>query len=98
LRGVREEQFKETPVPTSPGRPRRLPRWCGALTRRSPRERLAGTLAAVAEGVDAGAHMLRIHDVRDVADFLAVRGVLRGERAVPDELVLARELRHERPG
>jgi len=31
-------------------------------------------------------------------DFLAVRGVLRGERAVPDELVLACELRHERPG
>lgn len=70
----------------------------GALTCRSPSERLAGTLAAVAEGVDAGAHMLRVHDVRDVADFLAVRGVLRGERAVPDELVLARELRHERPG
>jgi dihydropteroate synthase len=70
----------------------------GALTGRSPRERLAGTLAAVAEGVDAGAHMLRVHDVREVADFLAVRGVLRGERAVPEELLLARELRHERPG
>jgi dihydropteroate synthase len=70
----------------------------GALTGRSPRERLAGTLAAVAEGVDAGAHMLRVHDVRDVADFLAVRGMLRGERAVPDELVLACELRHERSG
>ena len=86
------------PGPDSPGRPRRQPRWCGALTGRSPRERLAGTLAAVAEGVDAGAHVLRVHDVRDVADFLAVRGVLRGERAVPDELVLARELRHERSG
>ena len=70
----------------------------GAVTGRSPRERLAGTLAAVAEGVDAGAHMLRVHDVRDVADFLAVRGMLRGERAVPDELVLACELRHERSG
>jgi dihydropteroate synthase len=70
----------------------------GALTGRSPRERLAGTLAAVAEGVDAGAHMLRVHDVREVADFLAVRGVLRGERAVPEELLLARELRHERRG
>jgi hypothetical protein len=42
--------------------------------------------------------MLRVHDVREVADFLAVRGVLRGERAVPEELLLARELRHERPG
>jgi dihydropteroate synthase len=68
----------------------------GAVTGRSPRERLAGTLAAVAEGVDAGAHMLRVHDVRDVADFLAMRGVLRGERAMPEDLLLARELRHER--
>jgi hypothetical protein len=42
--------------------------------------------------------MLRLHDVREVADFLAVRGVLRGERVVPDELVLACELRHERSG
>ncbi len=68
----------------------------GALTGRSPRERLAGTLAAVAEGVDAGAHVLRVHDVRDVADFLAVRGVLRGQREVDEGLLLARELRHER--
>ncbi len=70
----------------------------GAVTGRSPRERLAGTLAAVAQGVDAGAHVLRVHDVREVADFLAVRGALRGERAVPGELLLAGELRHERQG
>ncbi|HEV2819458.1 MAG TPA: dihydropteroate synthase [Solirubrobacteraceae bacterium] len=69
----------------------------GALIGRGPRERLAGTLAAVAEGVDAGAHVLRVHDVRDVADFLAVRGVLRGEHTVREGLLLARELRHERP-
>ncbi|MBA3328432.1 MAG: dihydropteroate synthase, partial [Solirubrobacterales bacterium] len=31
----------------------------GALTGRGPRERLAGTLAAIAHGVDAGAHILR---------------------------------------
>ncbi|HEV2820475.1 MAG TPA: dihydropteroate synthase, partial [Solirubrobacteraceae bacterium] len=69
----------------------------GALTARRPGERLAGTLAAVAEGVDAGAHVLRVHDVRDVVDFLAVRGVLRGEDAVSEGLLLARDLRHERP-
>jgi len=67
----------------------------GAQTRRSPRERLAGTLAAVVEGVDAGAHVLRVHDVRDVADFLAAHRVLRGEREVHGALLLARELRHE---
>ena len=35
----------------------------GAITHRAPRERLAGTLAALSFGVDAGAHMVRIHDV-----------------------------------
>jgi dihydropteroate synthase len=58
----------------------------GALTGRGPRERLAGTLAAVAHGVDAGVHVLRVHDVAAAADFLAVRAALRGEREVrPDE-------------
>jgi dihydropteroate synthase len=52
----------------------------GAITGRPPRERLAGTLAAVAAGVDAGAQVVRVHDVAAVRDFLAVRAVLRGER------------------
>jgi dihydropteroate synthase len=52
----------------------------GAVTGRPPRERLAGTLAAVAHGADAGAAILRVHDVAAAADFLAVRAVLRGER------------------
>jgi dihydropteroate synthase len=55
----------------------------GAITGRAPQERLAGTLAAVGEAADAGAAILRLHDVRDAADFLAVRAVLRGERAMP---------------
>jgi dihydropteroate synthase len=58
----------------------------GALTGRPPRERLAGTLAAVAHGVEAGAHVLRVHDVAAAADFLRVRAALRGEIDVaPDE-------------
>jgi dihydropteroate synthase len=51
----------------------------GALTGRLPRERLAGTLAAVAFGVDAGAHIVRLHDVAAAADFLRVWAALRGE-------------------
>ena len=51
----------------------------GALTGRPPRERLAGTLAAVAHGLEAGAHVLRVHDVAAAADFLRVRAALRGE-------------------
>ena len=58
----------------------------GALTGRGPRERCAGTLAALAPGVDAGAHVLRVHDVAAAADFLAVRAALRGDRELaPDE-------------
>jgi dihydropteroate synthase len=51
----------------------------GALTARPPRERLAGTLAAVAHGLEAGAHVLRVHDVAAAADFLRVRAALRGD-------------------
>jgi dihydropteroate synthase len=65
----------------------------GAIARRGPRARLAGTLAAVAFGVDAGAHVLRVHDVAEVADFLAVRAALAGEGEVDPELRLADELR-----
>jgi dihydropteroate synthase len=67
----------------------------GALLGRAPRERLAGTLAALAHGVDEGAQILRVHDVAAAADFLAVRAALRGRLAVPDGLRLAEELRHE---
>lgn len=58
----------------------------GALTGRPPRERLAGTLAALAHGVEAGAHVLRVHDVAAAADFLRVRAALRGDfELAPDE-------------
>jgi dihydropteroate synthase len=52
----------------------------GAITGRPPRERLAGTLAAIGAAVDAGAQVLRVHDVAAARDFLAVRSVMRGER------------------
>jgi dihydropteroate synthase len=55
----------------------------GAITGREPHERLAGTLAALGEAADNGAAIARVHDVRDAADFLAVRAVMRGERPLP---------------
>lgn len=67
----------------------------GALTERSPAGRLAGTLAAVADGVDRGAAIVRTHDVAATADFLAVRQALRSEREVPADLRLDRRLRRE---
>jgi dihydropteroate synthase len=68
----------------------------GALTARGPRDRLAGTLAAVGFGVDAGAHVLRVHDVEQVAEFLRVRAALRGELDVDPALALDESLRHAR--
>jgi dihydropteroate synthase len=67
----------------------------GAVTGRAPRERLAGTLAAVAVGLDARVAMLRVHDVAEVADYLAVRAALDGSEDVPAELRLADGLRRE---
>jgi dihydropteroate synthase len=67
----------------------------GAITLRPPRERLAGTLAAIGQGVDAGAHILRVHDVAEVADFLAVRSALAGDAAVDSSLNLPVDLRRE---
>jgi dihydropteroate synthase len=49
----------------------------GMVTGRAPDERLPGTLAALAHGVDLGAGIARVHDVRAAADYLAVRAVLR---------------------
>lgn len=65
----------------------------GAITGRPPHERLGGTLAAVSAGVDAGAAIVRVHDVAAVADFLAVRAALRGEAEVPRDLHLPLGLR-----
>jgi dihydropteroate synthase len=67
----------------------------GAITGRPPRERLAGTLAAVAHGVAAGAHVLRVHDLAQVRDFLAVRAVLSGEAELDPDARLVDELRRE---
>jgi dihydropteroate synthase len=55
----------------------------GAITGRPPAERLAGTLAAATWAADAGAAILRVHDVAAVRDALAVKGVLDGRDEVP---------------
>jgi dihydropteroate synthase len=65
----------------------------GAITARGPRERLAGTLAALADGTDRGAHVVRVHDVREASEFLAVRAALRREATVDPNVVLAEHLR-----
>lgn len=56
----------------------------GAITGRPPAERLAGTLAALLHGVAAGAAMVRVHDVAQAVDALAVWRVLEGLDEVPE--------------
>ena len=56
--------------------------YVGAITGRPPAERLAGTLAALDAGLRAGAHIARLHDVREAADFLRVRRVMAGEEPI----------------
>jgi dihydropteroate synthase len=68
----------------------------GALTGRAPRERLAGTLAALAHGVQHGAHVFRVHDVAAAADFLAVRAALAREIETGRDLALTEEIRYDR--
>src|SRR5262249_4178422 len=70
-------------LPAVPGKD-----FTGAPPPRPPKERAAGTLAAVADGLDRGASILRVHDVGAVADFLAVRAALRGDRPVDADLRL----------
>ncbi len=65
----------------------------GALTQRPPRARLAGTLAAMAHGVGAGAHVLRIHDIADAADFLTVAQALGGDGELESGLRVSDSLR-----
>jgi dihydropteroate synthase len=67
----------------------------GALTGRAPRQRGAGTLAAAGFAADAGAHVLRVHDVAATRDYLAVRAALRGEAPVDAGLRLDEQLRRE---
>jgi dihydropteroate synthase len=67
----------------------------GAITGRTPRARLGGTLAAVGALAGPGT-ILRVHDVTVVADYLAVAAVLEGRAVVADDARLADALRWER--
>jgi dihydropteroate synthase len=69
----------------------------GAITGRRPSERSAGTLAALAAGLDLGATVLRVHDVAATVDFLKVREALRGESDVPAGLRIGEDIRRETP-
>jgi dihydropteroate synthase len=56
----------------------------GAITGREPADRLAGTLAALGDGVARGAAIVRVHDVAAAVDYLRVRRVMAGLEPMPE--------------
>jgi dihydropteroate synthase len=50
----------------------------GKLTGREPGERISGTLACVAIAVLGGAHVLRVHDVKDTREAICVAAAVMG--------------------
>jgi dihydropteroate synthase len=65
----------------------------GAITGRPPRERLAGTLAAIAHTLTlTRAGIYRVHDIEEVRNFLDVWDVLQGHRELGSEVLLDRSL------
>ncbi|WP_426573700.1 dihydropteroate synthase [Aquihabitans sp. McL0605] len=65
----------------------------GALTHTRPKERMAGTLAAVAAVGSGTGVILRVHDVGEVRRFLTVLDALRSDDPVDPDLRLVDELR-----
>jgi dihydropteroate synthase len=67
----------------------------GAITHRPPKQRLAGTLAAIGHLAGQPGYVLRVHDVDAVADYLAVASVLAGRSELAPDAELPVELRRE---
>ena len=91
LRGIDKLQPLQRPILMAISRKD----FIGAITSRRPTERLAGTLAALADGVERGGHIFRLHDVREAADYLTVRAHLSGKRTTPPGLRVPEDLRRE---
>jgi dihydropteroate synthase len=65
----------------------------GAITGRPPRERLSGTLAAIAHTLTlTRSGIYRVHDIREVRDFLDAWDVLQGHREIEKDALLDRSL------
>lgn len=65
----------------------------GAITGRPPRERLSGTLAAIAHTLTVTrSGIYRVHDIREVRNFLDVWDVLQGHRSLDADALLDRSL------
>jgi dihydropteroate synthase len=69
----------------------------GAILLKPPRQRLAGTMAAIAHVAAVPGNILRVHDVAATRDVLAVVDVLAGRADVAADYELPMSLRREPP-
>jgi dihydropteroate synthase len=67
----------------------------GAIIRKPPLQRLAGTMAAIAHVAATGGNIVRVHDVAATRDVLAVVDVLAGRADVAPDYELPMSLRRE---
>lgn len=67
----------------------------GAITLRTPRNRDAGTMAAVALTAQFPGNIFRVHDVKSTVDVLKVVDVLSGRVDIPADFELPDEIRIE---
>ncbi len=67
----------------------------GAILRKPPRQRLAGTLAAITHATAEPGGIVRVHDVAATRDALAVIDVLQGRLEVAPDYELPMSLRRE---
>jgi dihydropteroate synthase len=67
----------------------------GAITLRSPRNRDAGTMAAVALAAQCPGNIFRVHDVKSTVDVLKVVDMLSGRTAIPADFELPDDIRIE---
>lgn len=70
----------------------------GAITRRTPAQRDAATMAAIAYFASTPGNIVRVHDVAGAVDAIAVVDTLEGRRDVAADYLLPDELRYEPSG
>ncbi|MDR1429791.1 MAG: dihydropteroate synthase [Spirochaetaceae bacterium] len=80
------EEIRRSDYPVLVGLSRKS--FIGALTGRSVEERLWGTLAAGAAALFYGAGILRVHDVRETADLIAVWKAIAGSKTEGGEYAM----------
>jgi dihydropteroate synthase len=79
LRRLPELALLDRPILVGPSRKS----FIGAVLDRPIEERLMGTAGAVAACVLAGAHIVRVHDVKEMIDVVRVCDAIRGDRVGP---------------